>query len=86
MTWLEGLSNVTPITLDITQASDIQAAVETVKKATGGKLDLLINNAARNHFMPALDEDLDQVRKLFEINFIAPLAVTQAFAPLLIEV
>ncbi|KAF2274906.1 NAD(P)-binding protein [Westerdykella ornata] len=59
MTWLKGLPNVTPIILDITKAEHIQSAVKTVSEATGGKLDHLINNAARNHFMPILDEDLD---------------------------
>ena len=86
MTWMEGLSNVTPLTLDITKKADIQAAVEVVTQTTGGQLDHLVNNAARNHFMPVLDEDLDAVRNLFEVNFIAPLAITQAFAPLLIKV
>lgn len=35
--------------------------------------------------MPILDEDLDVVRNLLEINFYGPLAITQAFAPLLIK-
>lgn len=48
-------------------------------------MNYLINNAGRNHFMPILDEDLDAVRNLFEINFYGPLAITQAFAPLLIR-
>jgi 1-acylglycerone phosphate reductase len=86
MTWLEGLSNVTQITLDITKTADIQNAVKVVTEATGGQLDYLVNNAARNHFMPVLDEDLDEVRKLYEVNFYGPLAMTQAFAPLLIKV
>jgi 1-acylglycerone phosphate reductase len=86
MTWLEGLKNVTPITLDITQAADIQAARDAIVEFTGGTLDLLINNAARNHFMPILDEKIDDVRQLYEVNLIGPLALTQAFAPLLIKV
>lgn len=35
--------------------------------------------------MPILDEDLDTVRNLFEINLVAPISLTQAFAPLLIK-
>ncbi|KAF1951582.1 NAD(P)-binding protein [Byssothecium circinans] len=85
MKWLEGLDNVTPIVLDVTKPADIKAAVETVTKATDGKLDHLINNAARNHFMPILDAEVDAVRDLFETNYFAPLSVTQAFAPLLIK-
>ncbi|KAI0411428.1 hypothetical protein F5X98DRAFT_357197 [Xylaria grammica] len=82
---LEGLPNVTFLTLDIVKSDDIKAAVDAVAKHTGGTLDCVVSNAGRNHFMPILDEDLDVVRRLFEINFIGPIALTQAFAPLLIK-
>jgi NAD(P)-dependent dehydrogenase (short-subunit alcohol dehydrogenase family) len=36
-------------------------------------------------FSPALDTDLNAMRRVLEVNTIAPLAVTQAFAPLLIK-
>lgn len=85
MSDLDGLPNVTMLTLDVVKTDDIKAAVELVTKQTGGTLNYLINNAGRNHFMPILDEDLDAVRNLFEINFYGPLAITQAFAPLLIK-
>src|SRR5690349_5565850 len=76
MTWLEGLDNITPIKMDITKWADIKASVELVQEATSGKLDHLINNAARNHFMPVLDVELDEVRDLFESNYFGPLSVT----------
>ncbi|KAK2615928.1 hypothetical protein N8I77_002649 [Diaporthe amygdali] len=82
---LNGLSNITTLTLDVVNSADIRAAVELVAKLTGGTLNYLISNAGRNHFMPILDEDLDVVRNLFEVNFYGPLAVTQAFAPWLIK-
>ncbi|KAI1800745.1 putative hydroxybutyrate dehydrogenase [Daldinia bambusicola] len=85
MSNLSGLHNVTLMTLDVVKSADIKAAVEAVSKETGGTLNYLINNAGRNHFMPILDEDLDAVRNLFEINFLGPIALTQAFAPLLIK-
>lgn len=86
MKWLEGLDRVTPIELDVTKPANIKAAVKTISTTTDGKLDCLINNAGRNHFMPVLDVEVDAVRPLFETNYFAPLAVTQAFAPLLIKV
>ncbi|KAI9044721.1 putative hydroxybutyrate dehydrogenase [Aspergillus affinis] len=49
------------------------------------KLTYLINNAGRNHFMPILDEDLDQARELFETNVWGAVAVTKAFMPLMID-
>lgn len=86
MKWLEGLNRVTPIELDITKPADIKAAVEAISTITDRKLDHLINNAGRNHFMPILDVEIDAVRNLFETNYFAQIAVTQAFAPLLIKV
>ncbi|KAJ0120057.1 hypothetical protein J7T55_000910 [Diaporthe amygdali] len=85
MSKLNDLSNITTLTLDVVNSADIRAAVELVTKQTGGTLNYLISNAGRNHFMTILDEDLDVVRNLFEVNFYGPLAVTQAFAPLLIK-
>ncbi|KAI0021271.1 putative hydroxybutyrate dehydrogenase [Xylariomycetidae sp. FL0641] len=85
MSALQDLPDVTLLTLDVTKSAHIKAAVEAVTKHTGGTLNYLINNAGRNHFMPILDEDLDAVRNLFEINFFGPIAIVQAFSPLLIK-
>jgi NAD(P)-dependent dehydrogenase (short-subunit alcohol dehydrogenase family) len=67
---------VTPVTLDVTDAAQIQAAVESVES-----LDILINNAGL-----ALYDDLSD-RALLEqhlaVNFFGPYGVTQAFLPLL---
>ncbi|KAK8093405.1 hypothetical protein PG997_000090 [Apiospora hydei] len=80
------LSDVAMLQLDVTKPEDIRKAVEVVEMQTGFRgLDILVNNAAQPHFMPLLDEDLDQVRQKFEVNYLAPLAVTQAFAPLLMR-
>ena len=83
MSQLASLDNVTLLKLDVTNAADIAEAVEAVTAATGGTLDRLINNAGRNHFMPILDEQVETLRALWDINVWGPLAVTQAFAPLL---
>ncbi|KAK7752877.1 hypothetical protein SLS62_005219 [Diatrype stigma] len=85
MSDLKGLPNITLLTLDVVKSVDIEAAAEAVAKQTGGTLNYFISNAGRNHFMPILDEDLETVKNLFEINFIAPIALTKAFAPLLIK-
>ncbi|KAI1295914.1 putative hydroxybutyrate dehydrogenase [Xylaria venustula] len=82
---LKGLSNVTLLTIDVVESDDIKTAVEIVSKQTGGTLDYFVSNARRNHFMPILDKDLNTTRELFEINFFAPIALTQAFSPLLIK-
>jgi NAD(P)-dependent dehydrogenase (short-subunit alcohol dehydrogenase family) len=67
---------VTPLTLDVTDAAQIQAAVERVES-----LDLLINNAG-----VFLDDDLSDRAALEEhlaVNLFGTYGVTQAFLPLL---
>jgi NAD(P)-dependent dehydrogenase (short-subunit alcohol dehydrogenase family) len=67
---------VTPIALDVTDGSQIQAAVQCVET-----LDVLINNAG-----VALYDDLSDpatVEQQMAVNFYGPYAVTRAFLPLL---
>ena len=85
MSKLESLHNVRLLTLDVVNREQIQAAVEIVSKETGGTLTYLINNAAQNHYMPMLDEDIETAKQIFEVNLWGPLAVAQAFAPLVIK-
>ncbi|KAF3020922.1 hypothetical protein E8E14_002711 [Neopestalotiopsis sp. 37M] len=81
---LGSLSNVTLLPLDVSDPASIAAVVDIVQKTTAGKLDCLVNNAGASYIMPLLDSDLQEGRSLFEVNFWAILALTQAFAPLLI--
>lgn len=85
MSKVETLPNIKLIQLDITKTTDILAARDTVSEETGGMLTYLVNCAARNHFMPLLDEDIEVGKALYDTNVWGPLAVTQAFAPLLIK-
>ncbi|KAI9924227.1 hypothetical protein ASPWEDRAFT_116254 [Aspergillus wentii DTO 134E9] len=82
---LKDLSNLTLLTLDVTDSTHISAAVEAVSRETDGNLTYLINNAGRNHFMPILDEDIDAAKRIYETNVWGPVAITKAFAPLLIK-
>ncbi|KAK7921484.1 short-chain dehydrogenase/reductase [Apiospora marii] len=82
---LANAPHVTVLTLDVLSTESIAAAVASVRGATGGRLDVLVNNSGQNLVMPALDTDLDAARRLFDVNFFAPLAVLQAFAPLLVK-
>lgn len=52
---------------------------------TGGTLDLLVNNAGRDFLMPLLDANIKEAKKFFDVNFWSVLAVTQAFAPMVIK-
>jgi NAD(P)-dependent dehydrogenase (short-subunit alcohol dehydrogenase family) len=67
---------VTPLTLDVTNAAQIQGAVEKVKS-----LDILINNAGI-----ALYDDLSDrvaLERHLAVNLFGTYGVTQAFLPLL---
>jgi NAD(P)-dependent dehydrogenase (short-subunit alcohol dehydrogenase family) len=67
---------VTPLTLDVTSAAQIQAAVERVES-----LDILINNAGL-----ALYDDLTDraaLEQQLAVNLFGTYGVTQAFLPLL---
>ncbi|KAK8092023.1 short-chain dehydrogenase/reductase [Apiospora hydei] len=82
----KGNNNVTILQLDVLSPDSMAAAVASVKAATGDRgLDILVNNSGQAQILPALDTDIDEARKLFDLNFWAPLAMVQAFTPLLIE-
>ncbi|KAI1812188.1 short-chain dehydrogenase/reductase [Poronia punctata] len=71
--------------LDVTSQISIDSAVARVTKATGGKLDILINNAGVFHVSPFADTEIEDARRVFEVNFLGAFAVTKAFLPLLIK-
>lgn len=84
-TALSSLSNITLLKLDVTSDSDVAAAAEYIKSDNGGKLDIVVNNAGRNYFMPVLDTDIDAAKKIFDTNFWGALRVMKVFAPLLVK-
>lgn len=77
--------NVTTLTLDVLSSEAIAAAVASVTKVTGGRLDVLVNNSGAVMIMPGLDVSIEEGKRLFDTNLWAMLAMIQAFAPLLIE-
>ncbi len=48
-----------------------------------GRIDVLINNAGRGSYSSASEAPLDEARALFELNFFAPVALTQLATPYL---
>jgi NAD(P)-dependent dehydrogenase (short-subunit alcohol dehydrogenase family) len=69
-------SRVTPLTLDVTDAAQIQAAAEKVDA-----LDVLINNAG----VAAYDDLTDRgtLERALAVNFFGPYSMIQVFLPLL---
>ena len=78
------LKNVTAVPLDVTKPESIVAAKEIVAKATGGRLDYLINNSGAQHVAPLLDFDIQLGRDMYEVNVWGVIAMVQGFAPLLV--
>jgi short-subunit dehydrogenase len=78
---LKASDGLVPIKMDVTKDDEVAKAV-----AAAGDVTLLINNAGVNHntaFLVA--PDIAIAREEIEINYLAPLRVTKAFAPVLIK-
>jgi NAD(P)-dependent dehydrogenase (short-subunit alcohol dehydrogenase family) len=74
--WAHSNERVTPATLDVTNAEQIQRAVENV-----ASLDILINNAGQTLF--DVLSDRAAIERLLAVNLFGPYGVSQAFLPLL---
>ena len=85
MASLEDLPSVTLLSLDVTSTSSIAAAVQTVKLQTDGRLTYLVNNSGSQYLSPILDADIDMAKEMYEVNVWGVVAVTKAFAPLIVK-
>jgi 1-acylglycerone phosphate reductase len=82
---LAELDDIEILELDVTVPKTIAHCKEVVSKRTGGRLDVLVNNAGVEFNSPLLDTDIAEAKRLYDVNVWGPLAMIQAFAPLLIE-
>ncbi len=81
---LSKIRNMQGVRLDVTVASDIAAAVETVRKGGRG-LHGLVNNAGIAILSPLIQTEEREMASIMDVNVGGPYRVTKAFAPLLIE-
>jgi NAD(P)-dependent dehydrogenase (short-subunit alcohol dehydrogenase family) len=73
-----------PLVLDVTDDDSVQAAAGTVAEATGGVLDVLINNAGiAGTVLPAREMTASHVRDVYDVNVLGPVRMLHAFLPLL---
>lgn len=82
---LENIDGIEISTLDVTKQDSIERCVQEIKTKSGGTLDVLVNNAGADCTMPLLDVSLEEAKALYDLNVWGVLAVTQAFAPMLIK-
>jgi NAD(P)-dependent dehydrogenase (short-subunit alcohol dehydrogenase family) len=74
---------ITPLLLDVTDASQISQAAAAISRHAIAGLDGLVNNAGYGLACPAELVPLDAFRQQLDVNVTGQLAVTQAMLPLL---
>jgi len=78
---LAATDRIIPVKMDVTSDDGVAKAA-----ALAGDVTLLINNAGVNHNTAfLLADDLSIAKEEIEVNYLAPLRVTRAFAPALIR-
>jgi len=75
--------SVVPVLLDVTDAAQIEAAAATIRAATGGALQGVVNNAGIAVAGPLEFLPPEALRRQLEVNVIGQLAVTQAMMPMI---
>ncbi|KAL1988519.1 hypothetical protein VTN96DRAFT_8914 [Rasamsonia emersonii] len=82
---LEALG-IETLSLVVDDEESIKECYAEVERRIGDKgLDYLVNNAGRNHTVPAMDVDIAEARQTFETNFFGVILMCQTFLPLLIK-
>jgi NAD(P)-dependent dehydrogenase (short-subunit alcohol dehydrogenase family) len=69
------------VELDVTDDSSVEAAAARILDATGGCVDVLVNNAGIGAFGAVEDTDAVAARPIMETNFWGPFRMIQAFVP-----
>lgn len=77
--------DISVVDLEITSSESIKACADYVAQRTGGRLDVLVNNAGNGLCGPLLDTDIDEAKKVYDLNVWGVLAMTQAFASMLVK-
>lgn len=77
-----GAAGIRTLALDVNDDESIADAIATIAREQG-RLDMLINNAGFSQVGAVVDLSRDDLRRQYETNVIAPVAVTRAALPLL---
>lgn len=75
-----GGDRVLPIELDVTNAEQRKLALRKIREKYG-TMDVLINNAGWASFASILYTPDEHIERMWQLNFVAPVALTQAVLP-----
>ena len=78
-----GGERIRPVYVEVTDHLSIEAARDTIASSPGVTLRGIVNNAGVAIAGPLEVLSISELRKQFEINFFAPIAISQTFLPLL---
>lgn len=81
----ENSDRIKPMLLDVTDEVSLQRARTRIESLREFRLDALVNNAGIAVAGPLELLPQAELRRQFDVNFFAPMALTQAFLPLLRE-
>ncbi len=80
----DGGARARAVPMDLADPASIEAAVADVARREG-QVDILVHNAGQTQRALVADAGIDVYRRLFEVNFFGPLALTRAVAPAMAE-
>ncbi|EED21264.1 short-chain dehydrogenase, putative [Talaromyces stipitatus ATCC 10500] len=78
-------AGITWFPLDVTVESSIRSLKEKILPLTNGYLDILVNCAGICYTMPAVDTDINPVRRMFEVNLFGPMQMVHYLHDMLIR-
>jgi citronellol/citronellal dehydrogenase len=76
---------VAVVLADLTDADERASIVPRAVEELGGPIDILVNNAAAAIYQPLLDFPLKRRHLIFEVNVHAPMDLSQAVLPSMLE-
>ncbi|EHK47041.1 hypothetical protein TRIATDRAFT_306768 [Trichoderma atroviride IMI 206040] len=78
-------AGITWFPLDVRDEKSVIHLKEEILAVTGGYLDFLVNNAGICYTMPAIDTDVNAVKRMFEVNVFGPMQMVHHFHDMLIR-
>jgi 1-acylglycerone phosphate reductase len=75
--------NIEAFPLELASPGSIERLKDAVTVRTGGRLDFLVNNAGTHYAATAMDLELEEAVKVFQVNVFSVMRLCQVFVPLL---